>query len=93
MPENCYMGVFEVKEFVFDVKIAKISLLHGENLILNFDESPTFGANFKVWRIAATTELFVSLQYHFRLISIVSQHIVATSTDYWYIRSYGCKIS
>ena len=32
MPENCCMGVFEVKEFIFDAKIAKIWLLHGENL-------------------------------------------------------------
>ena len=32
MPENCYVGVFEVKKFIFDAKIAKIRLLHDENL-------------------------------------------------------------
>ena len=48
MPENCNMGFFGVKEFIFDVKIAKLQLLHGQKLILNFDKSPTLGANFGV---------------------------------------------
>ena len=41
MPENCFMeGGVGVKEIIFDVKIAKIWLFYGENLILKFDESP-----------------------------------------------------
>ena len=48
MPENCYVGVMGVKEFIFDVKIANIQLLHGQKLILNFDKSPTLGTNFGV---------------------------------------------
>ena len=47
MPENWYMVFFWVKEFNFDVKIAKIWLLHGEKLILNFDECPTLGGKFR----------------------------------------------
>ena len=32
MPENCHVGVLAVKKFLFDAKIAKIRLLHVENL-------------------------------------------------------------
>ena len=58
MPKKCYMEVFGVKEFVLDVKIAKTGLLYGENLNLNFDDSPTSGANFGCRRVAATNFFF-----------------------------------